>query len=204
MMVLAAGQAMAGVALAQSLVATTHNTGTSSNVIIIDPTTGTTQPYMTIAVPVDRDAYFLAALPDCRLAATTYLETASNVTGQLMNIDTFTGTSTIMNLGAPLNTMREEGMDYSPRHGALLISFTTLGQFGTNRLALVNPQTGAVIATSSSFGSIDLDTIMSGPTSDVLFDLNNTSTPRVRQLSALFSQPRAVGSSDPAGGHLVV
>lgn len=191
--------ALCGAASGQSLVGTTFAAGgTSVDLLVIDPATGATQRYMTVSVPAGRDVYQLGALPDCRLAGTVYraVSTAPNFASQLMRIDTFTGTATTINFSAPLDTMYVEALDYSPRHGALLLSFTALNSFGTNRLALVDPVTGAVSATSGALSPPDIDTIISGPTSDISFDLNGAS-PRVRQLSTMFPTPAFTSFATP-------
>jgi hypothetical protein len=171
--------------LAQSLVAASTQSGGVSSIVIVDPLTGATQPYLTVPVTGsgNRQVYFMTQLPDGRLAASIYTENSNaDVTSELMLIDPQAGTSTIGSFGAPLNTSYLEGFEYSPRHGKLLVSFAAFGNFGTNRLAVVNFD-GSVVSTTAALGGIsDLDTILSSATSDLFFDLNAASNPRVKNL----------------------
>lgn len=175
---------------------------TGSDLIVIDPTTGTHDFYM--RVPHDttgtRLLYHLAALPGCKLAASLYRDIGSaNVTSQLVTIDPLTSTVNIMNYGAPVGTLYAEGMDYSPRHGAILISFGALNNFGTTRLALINPANGAVISSTTALAGIsDMDYILSTDTDDLFIDYNATSAAgRVKRLTALMPTPAFASFASP-------
>jgi len=175
---------------AQTMIAASPTSGTNVDLFIVDPSTGAHLPYMSVTVPLGRELRFLTALPDNTLAGSLYVDGTANSSSLFMKINTFTGASTTMAYGAPLNTSYSEGMEYSPRHNALLVSFTTLGSFGTNRLAVVNPLNGAVISSTGALAGItDLDYIASSATEDLFFDLNATSAPRVKNLTALMPNP---------------
>ncbi len=184
---------------AQSLVGTTFASGgTNSDVIIINPQTGAIQRYMTVTVSAGMDVFALGALPDCRLAGAVNrynFVTAPSTQTRLMKIDTFTGTTTTIDFGAPLNTSFVEGLDYSPRNGALLVSYAPVSSFTSTRLALADPVTGATIATTGTLSAPDLDNVVSGPNVDLTFDLNGAS-PRVRQVS-VFPNPAITSFATP-------
>lgn len=170
---------------AQSLVAASTQAAGVSTIVVVDPQTGATQPYLTVPVTGsgNRQVYFMTQLPDGRLAASIYTENSNaDVTSELMLIDPQAGTSTIGPFGAPLNTSYIEGFEYSPRHGNLLVSFASFGNFGTNRLAVVNADGSVVSTTGALAGISDLDTILSSATSDLFFDLNAGGNPRVKLL----------------------
>lgn len=175
---------------------------TGSDLIIIDPATGSHDFYM--RVPHDtsgsRLLYHLAGLPNCKLAASLYRDIGSaSVTSQFVTIDPQTEAVAVMNYGAPVGTLYAEGMDYSPRHGAVLISFGALGNFGTNRLALINPATGAVISSTNAIGGItDMDYILSTPDNDLFIDFNaGSAAARVKQLTALMPTPAFSSFASP-------
>ncbi len=170
---------------AQSLVAASTQSGGVSTLVVVDPLTGGTQSYLTVPVSGsgNRQVYFLTQLPDGRLAASIYTENSNaDVTSDLMLINPQVGTSTTGPFGAPLSTSYIEGFEYSPRHGKLLVSFAAFGNFGTNRLAVVNFDGSVVSTTAALAGISDLDTILSSETSDLFFDLNATANPRVKSL----------------------
>lgn len=176
---------VASVGRAQSLVAASTQSAGVSTIVVVDPLTGATQPYLTVPVTGsgNRQVYFMTQLPDGRLAASIYTENSNaDVTSELMLIEPQAGTSTIGPFGAPLNTSYLEGFEYSPRHGNLLVSFASFGNFGTNRLAIVNADGSVVSTTAALPGISDLDTILSSATSDLFFDLNAGGNPRVKSL----------------------
>ncbi|MBN8643638.1 MAG: hypothetical protein J0L61_00155 [Planctomycetes bacterium] len=185
---------------AQSLVGATANSAGSSTLIVIDPLTGANLPYLSVPVTgsLNRQVYFLTQIPDGRLAASIYTENSNaDVTSELMLIDPQPGTSGIIPFGAPLNTSYLEGLEYSPRHGKLLVSFANFGNFGTNRLAQVNFD-GTVASTTAALAGIsDLDTILSSDTLDLFFDLNATSSPRVKNLVNPLPATTFAGFSSP-------
>ena len=195
---------MCGVASGQSLVGATVRSGSSTNLIVIDPATGANQVYLggvVLPSPNTVELYQLAALPNCGLAGSLYVTNGNaNDVSRLMRIDPASGATTVMNYGSPVGTLYSEGLDYSPRHNALLVSFTSLGSFGTNRLALINPADGSVISSTAALSGIsDLDTIVSSPSEDIFFDLNATANPRVKRLTALLPNPTfGTFSSPPA------
>jgi len=153
---------------------------------------------MTLSVPAGRELRFLAALPDNTLAGSLYVDGNANASSLFMKINPFTGTSTTMSYGAPLDGFYQEGIEYSPRNNGLLVSFCTKGSFGTNRLALVNPLNGAVISSTGVLSGIsDLDCIASSDTEDLFFDLNAASNPRVKNLTALMPNPTFGAFSSP-------
>ncbi|MGH7243290.1 MAG: hypothetical protein ACREJD_07725 [Phycisphaerales bacterium] len=185
-------------AQAQTMIASSPTNGTSVDLFIVDPGSGAHLPYMSVTVPAGREMRFLTALPDHTLAASLYVDQNANSSSLYMKIDPFTGTTATMAYGAPLDTLYEEGFEYSPRHNALLVSFGAKGTFGTNRLALVNPLNGAVISSTGVLsGSGDLDYIASSATEDVFFDLNAASNPRVKHLTALMPNPAFGAFSSP-------
>lgn len=177
--------AIAPAATAQSLLATTAKANGQSNLLIVDPATGAVQTYLSVPIPgaANNQLRWITQVPDGRLAGSLWIDngTANNAS-QLMMIDLPAGTNTVLNYSAPLNTSYAEGMDYSPRHGRLLISFANFGSFGTNRLALVNLD-GTVFSTTNALaGILDLDTVLSSATLDIFFDLNAASNPRVKSM----------------------
>ncbi|CAN5853811.1 hypothetical protein BH11PLA1_BH11PLA1_12500 [soil metagenome] len=177
---------------------TTPNAQGQSQVVLINPMTGATQLYMTVTnvITSPYSIYQIGSLPDCRLAGVVTRNDSANFPGRLIRIDGAAGTASIVDFGAPLNTMYVEGIDYSPRNGNLLVTFGTLGNFGTNRLALVDAN-GGIVATSAALAVNDLDTVLSSPTQDLFFDLNFASSPRVRQLTALFPTPATALYAQP-------
>ncbi|MBX3378601.1 MAG: hypothetical protein KF805_00775 [Phycisphaeraceae bacterium] len=175
---------------AQTMIASSPTSGTSVNLFVLDPGSGAHLPYMTVTVPAGRELRFLAALPDNTLVGSLYEIGNANASSLLLKIDPRTGISTAMSYGPPLDALYEEGMDYSPRHNALLVGFGAAGTFGTNRLALVNPSNGAVLSSTGVLAGIDdLDYIASSPTMDLVFDLNGPSDPRVKNLTTLMPNP---------------
>ncbi|MBL8886939.1 MAG: immunoglobulin domain-containing protein [Phycisphaerales bacterium] len=175
---------------AQTMIASSPTSGTNVDLFIVDPNSGAHLPYMSVTVPAGREMRFLAALPDNTLAASLYVDGTANSASLYMKINPTTGTSATMAYGTPLNTSYAEGIEYSPRHNALLVSFGAFGNFGTNRLALVNPLNGAVLSTTGALAGIsDLDYIASSATQDLFFDLNATSAPRVKNLTTLLPNP---------------
>lgn len=195
--------AACGAASGQSLVGATVRSANSTNLIVIDPETGANQVYMSVALPspASSQLYQMGALPNCGLVGNMYVE-PSNATGAgpFVVIQTLSGAVSVVPYGGPVAGNYVEGMDYSPRHNALLVTFTTPGNFGTNRLALVNPADGSVISNTAALSGIsDMDTVVSTPSEDIFFDLNATASPRVKRLTALMPNP-AFGtfSSPPA------
>ncbi len=196
--------AACGAANGQSLVGATARSGNTTNLIVIDPATGANQVYLggvVLPTPSTVELYQLAALPNCGLAGSLYVTNGNaNDVSRLMRIDPTTGATTVMNYGSPVGTLYSEALDYSPRHNALLVSFTALGNFGTNRLALINPADGSVISSTATLsGILDMDTIASNASEDVFMDLNATSNPRLKRLTALMPSPTfGTYSSPPA------
>lgn len=173
-----------------------------TDLIVIDPATGAHDFYM--RVPHDtsgsRLLYHLAALPDCKLAASLYRDIGSaNVTSQLVTIDPQTSVVKIMNYGAPVGTLYAEGMDYSPRHNAILISFGALNNFGTTRLALIDPEDGSVISSTSAIAGVtDMDYILSTPDNDLFVDFNASSAAaRIKQMTTLMPTPTLTSFASP-------
>lgn len=187
-------------AQAQSLLATTVKSSGQSTLLVVDPDTGAALPYLSVSVPgsASNQLRWLSQVPDGRIAGGLWVDDGtSNNAGQLMMIDVPAGTTTVVPYGAPLNTSYSEGMDYSPRHGRLLISFTNFGSFGTNRLALVNLD-GSVFSTTTAIGGIsDLDTVLSSSTLDLFFDLNAGSNPRVKNLVNPLPSTTITGFASP-------
>lgn len=175
---------------AQTMIASSPTSGTNVDLFIVDPNSGAHLPYMSVTVPVGREMRFLTVLPDNTLAASLYVDGTANSASLFMKIDPSSGTTSVVPYGAPLATSYAEGFEYSPRHNAILVSFAAFGNFGTNRLALVNPLNGAVLSTTAALPGIsDLDYIASSATEDLFFDLNATSNPRVKNLTALLPNP---------------
>lgn len=181
------------------LFGTTVASGGTATVVIIDRATGQTTPYMTVSgIAAGYEARYLSAVPGCKAVASIYRGTTASDLSRLMRIDPAAGTSSIVDFGAPINALYVEGVEYSPRHNALLVGFGALGSFGTNRLALADPATGAVTATSGVISGLsDTDTIVSSATQDLILDLNRTVTPRVLQLTALFPTPAVSAFASP-------
>jgi hypothetical protein len=177
-------------ASAQTMIAASTTSATTVDLVVVDPNSGANLPYMSITVPAGRELRFLAALPDNTLVASLFVDGTANFSSLFMKINPSTGTTTIMSYGSPLDTSYAEGMEYSPRHNGLLVSFAALGNFGTNRLALVNPLNGAVISFTGALPGIsDMDYIASSTTQDLFFDLDSPSSPRVKNLTALMPSP---------------
>jgi hypothetical protein len=187
-----AAAACGSTALGQSLIGArapnTVNGQGGSDLIVIDPATGAWDFYL--RVPHDtsgsRQLHYLTTLPGCRLAAALYRDNGTaNTTAQYMTINPGTGAATLFNFGAPLATSYIEGVEYSPRHGNLLVSFAALGNFGTNRLAVVNAADGSVISSTTAISGInDMDYIVSTATEDVFIDFNaTTAAGRVKKLT---------------------
>lgn len=175
---------------AQTMIASSPTSGTNVDLFIVDPNSGAHLPYMSVTVPVGREMRFLTVLADNTLAASLYVDGTANSASQFMKIDPSSGTTSVVPYGAPLATSYAEGFEYSPRHNAILVSFAAFGNFGTNRLALVNPLNGAVLSTTAALPGIsDLDYIASSATEDLFFDLNAASNPRVKHLTALLPTP---------------
>ncbi|MBS0191033.1 MAG: hypothetical protein U0573_03935 [Phycisphaerales bacterium] len=159
-----------------------------SDLIVIDPATGSWDFYM--RVPHDtsdsRQLYYFTSLPGCRLASTLYRNNGTaNTTAQYMVINPGTGGVSTFNFGAPLATSYIEGIEYSPRHGNLLVSFGALGNFGTNRLAVVNADDGTVISSTTAISGIaDMDYIVSTASEDLFIDFNaGTAAARIKKLT---------------------
>lgn len=187
LVVLAGLSASAG---AQTMIASGPTNGTNVELFVLDSGTGGHLPYMNLTVPAGRELSYLATLPDNTLVGSLRMVGNTNVPPLLIKIDTFANTSTIMSFGAPLDTQYQEGLDYSPRNGALLVGFGALGSADTNRLALVNPSDGSVISSTGVLsGAGEFDTIASSSTQDLFFDLNAPANPRVRNLTALMPNP---------------
>lgn len=184
----AGGSAAVGQSLIGARAPNTVNGQGGSDLIVIDPSTGAWDFYMRVPHDISgsRQLHYLTALPGCRLAAALYRDNGTaNTTSQYMTINPGTGAATLFNFGAPLATSYIEGVEYSPRHGNLLVSFAALGNFGTNRLAVVNAADGSVISSTTAISGInDIDYIVSTATEDVFIDFNaTTATGRVRKLT---------------------
>ncbi|MFM9957503.1 MAG: GC-type dockerin domain-anchored protein [Phycisphaerales bacterium] len=177
---------MQGRGIAQSLIGAVPQSGGQSVLHVIDPATGGVLPYLSVPMPAPstNELYAMTQLPDGRLAATVYRRdgTANNAS-QLMIIDPVSETSTVLSFGAPLNGLYAEGMDWSPRHNALMVSCASIGNFGTTRLALVNASGTVVSITGAIAGISDMDTVLSDTTRDIFFDLNAAGNPRVKSLT---------------------
>ncbi len=193
-------------ALGQSLVAArlpnTVNGQGGSDLIVVDLATGAWDFYLRVPHDVSgsRQLYYLAALPGCKLAASIYRDiNSANQSSQYVPIDPFTGTSQVLNYGSPVGTLYAEGFEYSPRHNAILLGFGALGNFGTNRLATIDPATGAVLASTGNLSGVsDLDYIASNSNEDLFFDLNaNTASARVRRLTSLMPNPAFASFASP-------
>ena len=201
-----AAAACGSTALGQSLVgAKTPNTVNGqggTDLIVIDLATGAWDFYLRVPHDVSgsRQLYYLAALPGCKLAASIYRDiNSANQSSQYVPIDPFTGTSQVLSYGAPVGTLYAEGFEYSPRHNAILLAFGALNNFGTNRLATIDPATGAVLAFTNTLpGVSDLDYIASNGNEDLFFDLNaTTASARVRRLTALMPSPAFASFASP-------
>ncbi len=198
-------------ASAQSLIGATSQSNGQSILHVIDPATGAVLPYMTVPMPAPNtiELYTLTQLPDGRLAGTIYNNNGTaNIPSRLMLIDPVTEQVTLTDFGAPLNALYAEGMDWSPRHSALMVACGALGSFGTNRLALVDP-TGAVTSITNAIAGVsDFDFVGSDATRDLFFDLNAASN-RVRSLVnplpsttlALFASPPSLNDFDDVAIH---
>ncbi|MBS0187828.1 MAG: hypothetical protein JSS51_07150 [Planctomycetes bacterium] len=186
--VAACGSLAVGQSLVAARAANTVNGQGGTDLIVIDPATGSWDFYMRVAHSTadNRQLYHLTGLPDCKLGASLYRDNGSaNTTAQYMLIDPGASASTVFNYGAPLATSYIEGIEYSPRHGNLLVSFGALGNFGTNRLAVVNAADGTVISTTSALSGItDMDYIVSTATEDLFIDFNaGTASARIKKLT---------------------
>ncbi len=181
---------------AQVLIGSTTVSGGVTNIVEVNPVTGETRPFMTVPVPAGFELWTLAALPPCRIAGTVYRNDNANNRSRLIKIDPATRTSQLLEFTAPLNTSYSEGMDWSPRHNAFMISYGPLANFGPNRLALFD-ENGTVLMTSGVMPTSDMDTIVSSSTLDLIFDLNRTSGVRVFSLSALFPTPAVASYATP-------
>ena len=184
----ACGSAALGQSLIGAKAPNTVNGQGGSDLLVINPATGAWDFYMRVPHDISdsRQLYHLTSLPGCRLAASLYRNNGTaNTTAQYVAINPGTGTSTLFNYGAPLTTSYIEGIEYSPRHGNLLVSFGALGNFGTNRLAVVNAADGSVISTTTAISGIsDMDYIVSTATEDVFIDFNaNTAAGRIKKLT---------------------
>jgi hypothetical protein len=187
-----AAAACGSTSLGQSLIGAkapnTVNGQGGSDLIVIDSATGAWDFYMRVPHDISgsRQLYYLTSVPGCRLAASLYRNTGTaTTTAQYMTINPGTGTATLFNFGAPLATSYIEGVEYSPRHGNLLVTFAALGNFGTNRLAVVNSADGSVISSTAAISGIsDMDYIVSTATEDVFIDFNaSTAAGRVKRLT---------------------
>ncbi|MFO0834991.1 MAG: immunoglobulin domain-containing protein [Phycisphaerales bacterium] len=187
--------ALAGTSQAQTLVGAGAPINNQATLYVIDPVTGATTPFMTVAMPAGHELYYLASASNCRLFASTYANSAS-IPSRFAVIDPAAGTYNFQLYGAPLATSYCEGVDWSPRHNAYLIGFGTLGNFATRRLALIDIN-GAVLNTSGTLTQSDTDEIASDATRDLIFDLNSTSTPRVFNVTTPFPTPVVSGFASP-------
>jgi len=187
---------LASTASAQVLIGATTVSGGLTNIVEVNPVTGETRAFMTVPVPAGFELWTRAAWPPCRIAGTVYRGDTANNRSRLIKIDPATRTSQILEFAPPLNTSYSEGMDWSPRHNAFIISFGPLGNFGPNRLALFD-ENGAVSMTSGPLPTSDMDTIVSSSTLDLIFDLNRSSGVRVFALSALFPAPAVASYATP-------
>ncbi|MGH7243289.1 MAG: immunoglobulin domain-containing protein [Phycisphaerales bacterium] len=188
-------------AMAQSLVGASAPDATGTDLIVIDPTTGTHAFYMRIShdTAQNREFHQMTSLPGCKLAATLYRDNGQALGSQYVAIDPLNSSYSIMNFGAPVGTLYAEGMEYSPRHGAILMAFGALNNFGTNRLALINPADATVISSTSTLAGVsDMDYIVSTATDDVVIDFNATSAAgRVKHLTTLMPTPTLATFASP-------
>ncbi|MBX3410992.1 MAG: hypothetical protein KF859_14045 [Phycisphaeraceae bacterium] len=173
--VLAAGAA------AQTLVGVELVTTGTPRVFAIDPVTGELEQIMAAPVGSGRSMVSLGALPDCRLVGVSGDYTGNDRT-PLHVLNPMTGLMTNVAFGAPLATSFVEGLDWSPRHNALLVGFGA-GSFITNRLALVSPEDGTVSSfTPALAGILDIDSVVCWANDEVLFDLNASANPRMKRV----------------------
>jgi len=170
--------ALAGAAQAQTLVGASTTVAGQSTLFVLDPATGATTPFMTVPMPTGHEIYYLTTASDCRLLAATYAGDASTPS-RFSVIDPVAGTSNFQLYGAPLATSFCEGIDWSPRHNALVD---------------IN---GTVLATSGTLAQTDTDYIASDATRDLIFDLNIASTPRVFNVTTLSPNPVVSGYASP-------
>ncbi len=184
---------------AQSLVGAKVHEGSTIELIVIDPVTGTHLPYMSFTATGSVDLYYMGAMPDSTLIGNIwYDDGTANQPGKLITINPFSGAVSMVAFGAPLTNAFVEGIDYSPRHNALLVAFGAKGNFGTNRLALVNSTDASVISASGTLSGVtDLDYVLSSATEDLFLDLNAGSNPRVKHLTALFPNPALGAFASP-------
>jgi len=186
---------------AQSLVGAAIPDATGTDLIVINPTTGTHDFYMHIVhdTTAKREFHQMTSLPGCKLAAGLYRDNGQALSSQYVLIDPLNSSSSIMNFGAPVGTLYAEGMEYSPRHGAILMAFGALNNFGTNRLALINPADGSVISSTTALSGVsDMDYIVSNAADDVVIDFNGASAPaRVKHLTTLMPSPTLTTFASP-------
>ncbi|MCC6971723.1 MAG: immunoglobulin domain-containing protein [Phycisphaerales bacterium] len=189
--------ALAGAAHGQTLVGASTTVSGQSTLMVVDPATGATTPFMQVPVPTGYEIRAMASLPGCRLAGLVYSPgDGANGSARLLIIDPAAGTHVFHDFTAPLTTSYCEGMDWSPRHDSLMVSYGPKGNFGTVRLALVT-ETGVVSQFSGALPVGDLDTIASSATLDLLMDLNRTTTPRIYNLSSIFPSPGVTAYASP-------
>ncbi|HEX8876690.1 MAG TPA: hypothetical protein VF777_08085 [Phycisphaerales bacterium] len=182
------GSAAVGQSLIGAKAPSTVNGQGGSDLIVINPDTGAWSFYMRIPHDTSggRQLHYMTSLPGCRLAASLYRDNGdANTAAQYMTINPGSGGVALFSFGAPLATSYIEGLEYSPRHGNLLVSFGALGNFGTNRLAVVNAANGSIVSSTSPISGIsDMDYIVSNDTEDVFIDFNaSTAANRVKKLT---------------------
>ena len=116
--------ALAGAAQGQTLVGASTNVGGMTTLLVIDPATGATTPFMSVPIPTGYEIRAMASLPGCRLAGLVYSPSdAPNGSARLLIIDPGVGTSVFHDFTTPLTTSYCEGMDWSPRHDSLMVSY---------------------------------------------------------------------------------
>ncbi|MEK6700874.1 MAG: immunoglobulin domain-containing protein [Planctomycetota bacterium] len=187
---------LAAQAQGQVLIASTSTAGGVSEIVGVDPLTGAVTPFMTVPVPAGFEVRYLATRPPCGLVGIVNRSDISTQRSRLLRIDPATKTSQLLEFTAPLNASYGEGVDWSPRHNAFMMGFTTFGSFGSNRLALFD-ENGVVSATSGALAVSDIDVIASSSTLDLIMDLNRASGTRVFNLTTLFPSPVASAYATP-------
>lgn len=188
--------ALAPVAGAQVLIASSTTSGGVSQIGELNPATGVFVPFMTVPVPAGFEVRYLAARPPCGLIGIVNRTDNANNRSRLLRIDPVTRTSQLLEFTAPLNSSYAEGTDWSPRHNAFMIGFAPLGNFGSTRLALFD-ENGVVSATSNALPVGDIDLVGSSATLDLLMDLNRTSGVRVYNVTTLFPNPAVTAYATP-------
>ncbi len=177
-------------------VGSTPVVGGVSQLRIVDLVTGATEPYMSIPAPPGFGRLFaIATLPGNRLIVSFWKD--QNTTSKYFAVDPLTGTITAIPLGAPLTNRYTEGLEWSPRHNAILITYGNYGTFATTSVAIMN-ESGTILGNATATPAQgDLDEIASDGTRDLFFDLNRTASNRVVQLATLFPAPTFANFATP-------